>query len=100
VAHFPNQVIDDHDAQLFISVLESCGLQQHGHEPTHVHDHTLDVVINRDTSNLVSYIDVTDRGLANVRNICSDFHREYLTLPGFLRVDFIKQDASNVKDGL
>ena len=63
--NFHLDVADDRDAQRFTSVLESCGLQQHIHEPTHVHGHTLDVVITRDTSNLVSDINVTDPGLCD-----------------------------------
>ena len=50
------------DAQRFISVLLSRGLQQHVHELSHVHGHTLGVVINMDTSSLVSDIAVTDPG--------------------------------------
>ncbi|KAK2168981.1 hypothetical protein LSH36_13g26037 [Paralvinella palmiformis] len=63
--NFHLDVKNDRDAQRFISVLKSCGLQQYAHEPTHVHGHTLDVVITRDTSNLVSDIDVSDPGLCD-----------------------------------
>ena len=38
---------------------------QHVCEPTHVHGHTLDVVIARDTSSILSDVEVTDPGLCD-----------------------------------
>ena len=43
-----------------MSSLEACGLKQHIHEPTHIHGHTLDVVITRENSSTVSNTTVTD----------------------------------------
>ena len=48
-----------------MDTIKACGLQQHVHEPTHVLGHTLDVVISRDTSHIVSDITVTDPGLCD-----------------------------------
>jgi len=42
----------------FTRILQSCGMVQHVREPTHVLGHTLDVVITRDTDNLISNIRV------------------------------------------
>ena len=36
---------------------------QHVNEPTHVHGHTLDVVITQETDKIVSCLDVSDPGL-------------------------------------
>ena len=47
-----------------MDTIKACGLQ-HVPEPTHVLGHTLDVVIGRDTSHIVSDITVTDPGLCD-----------------------------------
>ena len=49
----------------FIELLESNGIKQHVHEPTHYLGHTLDVLITRDTSDIVANVTVTDIGLCN-----------------------------------
>ena len=43
--------------------LECFGLQQHVHQSTHYCGHTLDVLISRDTSTIVSNCTVKDIGL-------------------------------------
>ena len=48
-----------------INILDSYGLQQHIHEPTHYCGHTLDVLINRDTNASLSDIQVKDIGLCD-----------------------------------
>ena len=63
--NFHLNIVDDHDSQRFISILDLCGLQQHVCESTHFHGHTLDVVITRDTSRIVSDVVVTDPGLCD-----------------------------------
>ena len=63
--NFHLDIPTDRDASKFTSLLESCGMSQHVHEPTHVGGHTLDVVITRDTDNIVSDIQVTDPGLSD-----------------------------------
>ena len=55
---------ENHDTKRFSSLLESCGLHQLVQQPTHVHGHTLDTIIIRDTSNIISNITVTDPGLS------------------------------------
>ena len=45
--------------------LECFGLQQHVHQSTHYYGHTLDVLISRDTSTLVSNCTVKDTGLCD-----------------------------------
>ena len=49
----------------FIQSLESHGLQQHMQVPTHHHGHTLDVLISRDTSTLLTDIEVKNINLCN-----------------------------------
>ena len=63
--NFHVDVKNNHEAQRFADTLNTCGLRQHVHEPTHVLGHTLDVVISRDGSNVVSGISVTDSGLCD-----------------------------------
>ena len=63
--NFHLDVVDDRDAHRLISVLSVCGLQQHVSEPIHVHGHTLDVVITRDTCSIVSDVEVTDPRLCD-----------------------------------
>ena len=55
----------DLDTKHFISCLQSFGLRQHVNTATHKHGHTLDVVITRDSSNLVSDLTVSDPHLCN-----------------------------------
>ena len=40
----------------FLAILDSCGLVQHVSFPTHVDGHTLDLIISRSSSNLVSSV--------------------------------------------
>ena len=46
-------------------ILQSNGLQQHVHEPTHCFGHTLDVIMSRDNDTLVSNVQVKDIGLCD-----------------------------------
>ena len=43
-------VPDDPDGTKFLDLIDSLGLQQHVNKPTHIHKHTLDLVITRKTS--------------------------------------------------
>jgi hypothetical protein len=63
--NFHVDVDNDRDAQRFMDTLQACGLQQHVNEPTHVLGHTLDVVISRDTSRIISDVTITDPGLCD-----------------------------------
>ncbi|XP_060563505.1 uncharacterized protein LOC132722906, partial [Ruditapes philippinarum] len=56
---------DNNDTRKFTSNLDACGMHQHVREPTHVAGHTLDVVISRETDNIVSNIKVVDPGLSD-----------------------------------
>ena len=60
---FHADVKNDRDAQRFMDTPKACGLQQHVHEPTDVLGHTLDVMISRDTSHIISDVTITDPGL-------------------------------------
>lgn len=44
---------EDTDARKLIDLLESYGLQQHVTSPTHKHDHTLDLIITRQSDQLL-----------------------------------------------
>ena len=49
----------------FLHILESSGLQQHIHEPTHHLGHTLDVISSRDTGSILTDVEVSGIGLCN-----------------------------------
>ena len=49
----------------FTKLLEKNGFKQHVHEPTHYLGHTLDVLITRNTSDIVSNVTVMDIRLCN-----------------------------------
>ena len=51
-------VADDREALKFMDILERHNLQQHVHEPTHISLHTLDLLISRKDSSLVSSLTV------------------------------------------
>lgn len=53
----------DTDAQKFLQILSEHGLLQHVSGPTHVHGHTLDVLITRENSSLLM-------GLPSIRDPC------------------------------
>lgn len=61
---------DDFDAQRFLQCMEDHSLKQHVTEPTHIRGHILDVLITKDTSKMVSNVNVMDSGVRN-----SDGHR-------------------------
>jgi hypothetical protein len=63
--NFHLDVPNDNDAKAFTGILDSCGMMQYVNEPTHVRGHTLDVIITRDNTNLVSDITVLDPGLCD-----------------------------------
>ena len=93
----------DRDTLKFTSVLESCGMRQHVSEPTHVGGHTLDVVITRDTDNMVSDIEVTDPGLSDNTGKASRDHfavffntRAFKPAPVMKTVSFRKLHSINV----
>jgi hypothetical protein len=56
---------DNNETRKFTSNLDACGMCQYVREPTHVAGHTLDVVISRETDNIVSNIEVVDPGLSD-----------------------------------
>ena len=51
--------------QTLTHVLESCDLHQYINVPTHYKGHTLDILISRDTSELICDVDVLDIGLCD-----------------------------------
>ena len=54
-----------HHTIIMKRTLECFGLQQHVHQSTHYCGHTLDVLISRETSTLVSNCTVKDIGLCD-----------------------------------
>ena len=60
--NFHVNVKNNRDTQRFMNTIKACGLQQHAHEPTHVLGHTLDVVISRDISHIISDVTIINPG--------------------------------------
>ena len=57
----------------FGEILESCGLHQYINVPTHCKGHTLDILLSRDTNDLICNVDVVDIGLCdNNGNLIND----------------------------
>ena len=54
-------VVDNPDSLKLLDLLESVGLQQHVTQPTHVHGHTLDLIITRHSDQIVQDPPQTDR---------------------------------------
>ena len=48
----------------FTNLLACSGLKQHVNDPTHINGHTLDILITRDSSDVVSNVGVIDIGLS------------------------------------
>ena len=46
----------DIDARKFLDLINSLGLQQHVDKPTHIHLHTLDLIITRKTSTIIQSV--------------------------------------------
>ena len=66
-----------HYSQRMQQTIESCGLQQHIDQATHYLGHTLDILITRDTSNIVAACEVRDIGLCdNVGNLINGHFAE------------------------
>ncbi len=55
----------DPESIKFNNCLETFGMKQHVQGPTHVAGHTLDVIITKDTDNIVSNVEVLDPGLSD-----------------------------------
>ena len=57
----------------FEEILESCSLHQYINVPTHYKGHTLDILVSRDTNDLICNVDVVDIGLCdNDGNLIND----------------------------
>ena len=57
----------------FTNLLACSGLKQHVNDPTHILGHTLDILITRDTSDVVCNVEVVDIGLSdNDGNVIRD----------------------------
>ena len=53
-------VVNDPDASRFLDLLDSMELVQHVKTRTHIHGHTLDLIITRETSILVENTSISD----------------------------------------
>ena len=66
-------VSTDSHTRRFTKILESCDLHQYVNVPTHYKGHTLDILVSRDTSELICDVDVFDIGLCdNDGNLVKD----------------------------
>ncbi|MBV8073763.1 MAG: RNA-directed DNA polymerase, partial [Acidobacteriaceae bacterium] len=86
--------VDDsssHYSQCFLNLLESFGLKQHVTQSTHSSNHTLDILISRSDSTLLSNCTVTDPHLSDHSAVCS-----YLNLPSHFRPPHRKFTFRNI----
>ena len=60
---------DKPDVLKFLSLLDSFCLKQHVSQPTHVHGHILDLIITRNSENIVRNVVVHDPGLSDHKAI-------------------------------
>lgn len=65
---------DNPDTRRFNSILDACGLKQHVNVPTHIRGHTLDVVITKDVSTIITDMSVLDPCLFNDKGNSSGDH--------------------------
>ena len=69
---YANLHLDDRtlrNTKTFLHISESSRLQQHINKPTHHVRHTLDVIISRDTSIILTDVEVFDIGLCNENGV-------------------------------
>ena len=57
--------VDDPDSLKLLDLLESVGLRQHVSQPTHVHGHTLDLIITRWSDQIIQDPPQTDRFISD-----------------------------------
>ena len=57
--------VDDPDSLTLLDLLESVGLRQHVSQPTHVHGHTLDLIITRWSDQIIQDSPQTDRFISD-----------------------------------
>ena len=64
----------DNTTQKFTDMLGSLGIEQHVNKPTHLSGHTLDVIMCRDTDNLVQEVQVGDMITDHHLLLCNIHH--------------------------
>ena len=92
--NFHLDIKDEAETKLFHSSLEEFGLVQLINEPTHVQNHTLDVMIKHEGSNIVSTVNVTDPGLCNTQGKVTNDH---FALIAFLNLKKVKIAPKTIK---
>ena len=64
----------DNTTQIFTDMLGSLGIEQHVNKPTHMSGHALDVIMCRDTDNLVQEVQVGDMITDHHLLLCNVHH--------------------------
>ena len=102
----------DNTTQKFTDMLGSLGIEQHVNKPTHMSGHTLDVIMCRDTDNLVQEVQVgdliTDQHLllCNVHHPKPHLHKTKIITRAFRSIDLpsfrtdISQGLGDLDDNL
>ena len=67
-------VLDDNDSIKLLDLLESFGLQQHVSQATHTHGHTLDLIITRQTDQIIKTAPHVDRFISDHASILCSLH--------------------------
>ncbi len=65
---------EDSDAANFLQILDSCGLKQHIHEPTHREGHTLDLIITREDENVLYSAPIVDFMISDHLSVLAKLH--------------------------
>ena len=102
---------EDNETRKFNDLLDSCNISQHVDKPTHIHGHTLDVIMSRDADNIIQQVQVGDMIsdhhllLCNIHHPKPHLEQKVITtrklrsidLPSF-RQDIAKKLAVNEED--
>ncbi len=67
-------VPDDANATKFLQILDSCGLIQHIHEPTHRNGHTLDLLITREDERILHGTPLVDFMISDHISLLTKLH--------------------------
>ena len=66
-----DDAVEQPDTQTFLDLLDSLGLKQHVTQPTHVSGHILDLIITRNSENIIKYPPSVDRFIPDHASIHS-----------------------------
>ena len=72
--NFHVDVMDDNDSVRLLDLLESFGLQQHVAHATHTHGHILDLIITRQSDQIIKSLPCVDRFISDHASVLCSLH--------------------------